>query len=241
MKHGILLAACLFCTSATPAGGVKIVRRSEALEFTYSWPAQAARVPAIDRMMRNSAQEAYGRALRSGLENQQVYQVQQRASIRDRYSMQWTVSGQSARLLSLQKQLATFTGGAHSNTSFGALLWDRRMNREQRVPELFIHASDFAKLARTAYCELLDAERFKRRGGEKLGGEFDQCPRFDDLAIAPVDRDSNGRFDGFDFVASPYIAGPYAEGEYEILLPVTAKMVSSLKPGYRTSFETQRQ
>jgi hypothetical protein len=124
MKHGILLAACFFCTSATPAGGVKIVRSGAALEFTYSWPAQAARVPAIDRMMRSGAQKAYGSALRSGLENQQVYQEQKRASIRDRYSMQWKVSGQSALLLSLQNQLTTFTGGADSNTSLGALMWE---------------------------------------------------------------------------------------------------------------------
>ena len=41
-------------------------------------------------------------------------------------------------------------------------------------------------------------------------------------------------------VADPYVAGSYAEGRYEIRLPVTAAFVAALKPEYRASFEAQR-
>ena len=93
-----------------------------------------------------------------------------------------------------------------------------------------------------SYCKRLDAERTKRREGEKLDlPEFNQCPKYSDLAIAPVDSNKNGRFDRIDFVASPYVAGPYVEGEYEILVPVTPKFIAALKPDYRGSFEPQRQ
>jgi hypothetical protein len=42
------------------------------------------------------------------------------------------------------------------------------------------------------------------------------------------------------FHADPYVAGPYAEGDYDISLPVTAEVIAALKPAYRSSFEAQR-
>jgi hypothetical protein len=98
-----------------------------------------------------------------------------------------------------------------------------------------------AALTRPGYCRALDAERRKRRQGERLGGDFDECPKYGDLAIAPVDKNRNGRFDTIQFVASPYTAGPYAEGEYSIALPVTSQLIAAIKPEYRSSFERQRQ
>ena len=58
---------------------------------------------------------------------------------------------------------------------------------------------------------------------------------------SPVDKDKDGRFDEVEFVASPYTAGPYAEGEYELVLPVTRQLIAAIKPVYRASFEAQRQ
>ena len=116
------------------------------------------------------------------------------------------------------------------------MLWDRALGREAKLDSLFTRPGGLAAVTRPAYCKALDAERLKRREGEKLDGEFAACPKYADLAIAPVDSDQNGRFDTVDFVASPYIAGPYAEGKYEISLPVTAALTAALKPQYRASF-----
>jgi len=51
------------------------------------------------------------------------------------------------------------------------------------------------------------------------------------------DEDKNGRFDHIKVIADQYVAGPYAEGPYEILLPITAAMIERVKPDYRSSFE----
>ena len=114
--------------------------------------------------------------------------------------------------------------------------------------ERFGPTSEWAKqqknregLTRSLYCKKLDAERRKRRQGEKIGGMFDDCPKYAELAIAAVDRDKDRRFDHIRFTASPYVAGPYAEGEYQIELPVTRQLMAALKPAYRASFEPQRQ
>ena len=51
------------------------------------------------------------------------------------------------------------------------------------------------------------------------------------------DSDKNGRFDHLVVIADQYVAGPYAEGNYEISLPITAAMIERMKPEYRLSFE----
>src|SRR3546814_12391324 len=40
------------------------------------------------------------------------------------------------RLLSLAAQVATFTGGAHGNTVFDSILWDRTLGREIEPADL---------------------------------------------------------------------------------------------------------
>jgi hypothetical protein len=240
----LLLSACLLlCSAVAAAKTVKIQRDSPALEFTYEWPAQAAAIPALDRRFKTEAEREYRRHLTLGREDKRLYQQQQRGSVTDFYSKKWSTAGESPRLLSLQYEHATYTGGAHPNTDYGALLWDKKLNREIRAGSLFLHAASFETLTRKRYCSALMQERSKRRGKDWQVGvpEFNQCPEYSDLAIAPIDKDRNGRFDAIAFVASPYTAGPYSEGEYEVVLPVTRRMIAAMKPLYRSSFEAQRQ
>jgi hypothetical protein len=122
------------------------------------------------------------------------------------------------------------------------LLWDLSLGREIRIEDQFIRASSFAALTRVPYCAALAKEQLKRREGEKLDlPEFNECPKYSDLAIAPVDKDKDGRFDTIAFMASPYVAGPYAEGEYENELPVTRQLLAAMRPAYRASYQPQRQ
>lgn len=241
MRWGISLAAALLLAGNAAAQPVKIVRNSAALEFTYEFPREAATVPALNRQFRAEAQRAYRQALAIAAGDQKLAKQQKRDYNPEFYSKQWTTAGQTPRLLSLQYQLGTFTGGAHPNTSYGALLWDRRLARQISFGSLFLRSGSFSALTRVRYCAALDAERSKRRQGEKLEGEFAQCPKFTDLAIAPLDKNKDGRFDTIDFVASPYTAGPYAEGEYTISLPVTSQLIAAVKPEYRSAFARQRQ
>ena len=144
-------------------------------------------------------------------------------------SIDWETVGQTARLLSLEESIGSFTGGAHPNRGYAALLWDRRANREIAVTALFLKATSFAALTRKAYCGALDKERLKKREGEKLDRMFSDCPKYSELAIAPVDRNKNGRFETLRFVAGPYVAGPYVEGEYEMTLPVTSQLIAAIR------------
>ena len=241
MKRGPVILAALISTAAS---GIphKVVRKTPALDFSYEWSREAAAIPALDLRFYTEAKEALNEAEKNAREDQLLAKQQKRDFNQHDFSMQWTTAGQTPRLLSLQSDLGSFEGGAHPNTVYGALLWDRSVQREVKVDSLFLRSTAFAALTRPRYCAALSAERNKRREGEKLDlPEFNTCPKYGDLAIALVDRNKNGRFDSIHFVASPYIAGPYAEGEYEISLPVTSQLISGIKPEYRISFERQRQ
>jgi hypothetical protein len=241
MKRAIVILGALVVTGAAPVPH-KVVRNTPALDFSYVWPPEAVTVPALDLRFYTDAKKALAEAQANAREDQQVAKQQKRDFHQHDYSMEWTTAGQSARLLSLQSDLGSFEGGAHPNSVYGALLWDRSQKREIKIESLFLRFGAFAAVTRPRFCAALDAERTKRRGGEKLDlPDFNACPKYSELAIALMDRNRNDRFDSIAFVASPYTAGPYAEGEYEIVLPVTSQLIAAIKPNYRSSFERQRQ
>lgn len=232
------MALALLLTAAAPAPrAVSIERVSATLEFTTSWPAEAATIPALDRHLRAETEKAFRAARKEADANLKMSREEELEFHKQSYLMAWSSAGRSPQLLSLRSERFTFAGGAHPNTDYGALIWDLGKGRAIAPDSLFAVSGGLEAATRKAYCAALDAERFKRRQGVKLGGEYDECPKNSELAISPVDGDKDGRFDKLDFVASPYVAGAYAEGEYEVSLPVTRALITALKPAYRASFE----
>jgi hypothetical protein len=47
-------------------------------------------------------------------------------------------------------------------------------------------------------------------------------------------------FTRIGILIGPYEAGPYAEGDYEITLPVTPEVLAAVKPEYRADFAAAR-
>ena len=237
----LLLCAALLGGAAPAAKAVKIVRNSAAMEFSYAWPAQAAAIPQLNRQFRADMDKAWRSAQATVREEQKLTRQQKRPFNPQFYSKTWSVAGDTPRLLSLEFDVGEFTGGAHPNSNSGALLWDRSLARAITPDSLFARPGGLQAVTRSVYCKALDAERLKRREGETLDGEFNECPKYSELSVAPVDSNKDGRFDGIDFVAAAYTAGPYVEGEYAIVVPVSAAIVAALKPQYRGSFAAQRQ
>jgi hypothetical protein len=241
MKRGIALIASAMALIAASAGTHKVVRNTPALDFIFEWPSEAVVIAALDQRLYNEAKRALAEAQNNAAKDQKLAREQTRIFNQHDFSMTWNTAGQSPRLLSLTTQLGSFEGGAHPNRNYGSLLWDRKLNRKVGIDALFSSTRGLTATTRAQYCKALDAERSKRRGGQKLEGPFGDCPKYSELALAPVDKNRNGRFEQIAFVASPYVAGPYVEGEYEISMPVTGHFVAALKPEYRSSFEAQRQ
>jgi hypothetical protein len=238
---GLAATGVLLWTSVADAKSFKTERNSKALEFSFEWSAEVSSITPLSRQFHTRMEAAFKRAEANARQDMLAARGMKREFHPHFHSESWTTAGQSARLLSLQGEIGTFTGGAHPNSTASALLWDRSLNKEIELAGLFTSTAGFDAVARRSYCRALGAERARRRKGEDLGAMFNACPKFSELAIAPRDRDGDDRFETIEFVASPYVAGPYAEGSYEISLPVTRKLMMALKPAYRSSFKAQPQ
>lgn len=244
MDHNATEAALRSCPSVRGGASAKPFKselKNADADFSYSWSSEVAAVPALVKRFTADLLKQKAAALSGGKEFNAERKKMGDDPVGYMHSTGIETAGQSARLLSLEIATASYTGGAHGNYGYGSLLWDRRLNREIAFDDLFIRKGALTQLARAPYCKALDGERLKRRQGEKLDGEFSECPKFADLAIAPVDKEHDGRFERISFVAAPYTAGPFSEGEYLLELPVTRQLMAAIKPVYRPSFEPQRQ
>jgi hypothetical protein len=241
MKWAALLGLAAIVTSGASAKPVKTERVSNALEFSYEWPAKAQAIKGLHSYLSSDLEKAFRQAGADADDDQRAAHSNNYPFRQHSYSMSWDSEGESVRMISLEGDLAWDSNGAHPNTSTKALLWDRQPDRQLAISDLFSAPAAFQAKTRAPYCKALNAERLRRREGEKLEGEFSQCPPYKDLAILLVDRNHDQRFDHILFIAPPYVAGPYVEGDYEISLPATSDIVAALKPEYRSSFQVQRQ
>jgi hypothetical protein len=229
-------------SAATLAKPFVFDEKSELLEFHFAWSAEVAAVPQlVDRftaLMEKTKAELLASARSDKTEREkQDFPFNPYSSSTD-----YKTAGQSARLLSLSAEVASFTGGAHGNYGTGGLLWDRSSQQEIKVVDLFAAPANMDRLLTQRWCDALNKAREEKRG-EPVGGGgmFDECPKLDEISIIPTDKDGNSKFERLVLIADPYVAGPYVEGDYEIDLPVTGDLIAALRSDYRESFEAQPQ
>jgi len=231
----------LLLAAAIAAKPFVVDTESARLDFRYAFPAEVNAIPALAGKLRADMRANRAEAVTDARNAAAAAPKLKMPFNKHSFAKDWQLAGQSARLLTLSGGMSLYLGGAHGSFSYVAMLWDRARNREVDVSGLFTPGA-FDRLTRANLCRALDAERRERRGGEEpIEGSFSECPPRADFAVVPVDANRNGRFEAIDFLAGSYVAGPYAEGTYEIRLPVDGRLLKALKPEYRTSFERQRQ
>ncbi len=214
---------------------------NELIEFHYGWSAEAAAVPELAARFRQEMEKGEAELI-GGAKDDKASREKQGFDFHGfMSSTQYETAGQSERLLSLKVDVGSYEGGAHGNHGIGSLLWDRQTRKEIKDTDLFADAANRDRLLTQRWCDALNNAREEKRG-EPVGGGglFDDCPKLDEIAIIPTDRDKNGRFDLLTLIASPYVAGPWAEGDYEIELAVTPDLVAGLKSDYRAGFEVRQ-
>jgi hypothetical protein len=225
--------------SAQPAAKPFVYdEQNELIEFHYGWSAEAAAVPQLVDTFRTEMDKAKADLMAGAKEDKAMRDKEGFEFHGHMSSTEYETAGQSERLLSLSVDAGSYTGGAHGNYGTGALLWDRQSAKEIEIADLFTAPTNMDRLLTQRWCDALNKAREEKRG-EPVGGDgmFDDCPKLTDIAVIPTDKNKNGRFETLMLVASPYVAGPYAEGSYEIELGVTPDLIAALKGDYRASFE----
>jgi hypothetical protein len=221
--------------NATPADDYTQLSESDLLDFRYSFPTIVGSWPTLLSTIRSDRSKTQAENLESARKDASWRKTKDSPFHQYQFWRDWTVAGQTDRLISLRSQTETFTGGAHGMHTTGLMLWDKEKKTEVDFPGLFSSASGYWPLLKEQFCTALNSERLRR-----FQAEITHCPKPEELVLIPADTNSDWTFDTIRIVADPYVAGVYAEGRYEIPVPVPVDLVTALKPEYRSSFEAQR-
>lgn len=224
-------------SEAVPAGR-SVDASNDLYAFSYSYPDAAGAVPALKDLLDTQLYDARDQLASSSHDDQVAAKKQGFPYHQHSYTAKWEVVTDLPGWLSLSAEIYTFSGGAHGMTNFDTLLWDRRAEKIRKPRDLFTSTDALRNAIRDPFCDALDKEREKRRGEpvqRDSGQIFTEC--IDPAAQTLILGSTNGQtFDRIGILVAPYEAGPYAEGTYEVTLPVTGKVMAILKPQYRTGF-----
>ena len=219
--------------AAPPAKPFVFEEKTDLIDFHFAWSAEAAAVPQLVSRFRGEMNKARDELIAGAKQDKAMRDEEGLEFHGYQSSTDYETAGQSDRLLSLSADAGSYTGGAHGNSGTSALLWDRQAAKEIKVSDLFAGAANRDRLLTQRWCDALNKAREEKRGEPVTGSDmFDECPKLDEIAVVPTDEDGNGRFERLTLTASPYVAGPYVEGSYEIDLGVTADLIAALKESF---------
>lgn len=231
-------AATTSAAPAKPFAQKETAGENGAFEFAYAWPAEVSAIAPLAARLDAERKAAYAdeKAQWSKANEEMPADC---ISCRSRgYDKKWQIVADLPRWLSLSATHYTYTGGAHGGTVFDALVWDRDTGTGVRPVDMFRSAAAIDRAAQARFCDLIDAERAKRRGKPVV-----RSSEWPDDCIAPVANStvivgSKGAraFDRIGFLVPAYNAGPYVEGAYEVTLPMTPALLDAVKPEYRSAF-----
>lgn len=228
--------------AAPPAQAVKVEEETALIQFDYAYPAQAAAIPALKGLL----DADLAKQKRQLIEVAKEGQAEARASGFDfnpyGHSTDWTVVTDLPGWLSLTASRWEFTGGAHGNPWTEALLWDKAAGARRAAADLFVSKAALSSAIRLPFCDLLDKQRSKRREApvnRNSGEMFDECidPLESTVLLGSADKQY---FTRIGVLVDPYEGGSYAEGAYEVTLPVTPAVLKAVKPEYRSLFAPGR-
>lgn len=208
-------------------------------DFSYSWPAEVAAVPVLGRRFTAERTKILAEQKDDFREGLSYADAEGCFGCNRALDKSWAVAAQTPRFLVLSATTYIYSGGAHGNTGFEALVWDRKAGKAFDPRRMFAGNAALQTALGQAWCTSLKAERAERLGEEASAMIEDDgifpCPPVADLVVLPASSDGQ-RFDRIELIAAPYVAGSYAEGAYEVTLPVTPAVLAAVKPRYRAAF-----
>ena len=151
-----------------------------------------------------------------------------------------TPAAETGKLVSFRREVFDFSGGAHPNTQTTGVLWDKALKQMVTPATLFRRGADLTALDQ-ALCAAINAAKKARAPGAApvtLGARDWACPRAAATPFVLAPGTVDGKAGGLTFLIGPYQVGPYAEGGYQITLPL-AQFRTLLAGAYADEFAGQ--
>lgn len=216
--------------AAKNAPASNVSEGSDLIEFTYSYPAEAARIPELAKAL-DSDRAAKRAALVAAAERDKAAAEKNDYPYRPHSHRQtWQRVTDTPRFLSLSAEIDTYSGGAHGMEVFDTLLWDRNRRKRMNPLDLFESSAAFDAAVRNSFCAGI--KRAKAAKGimaeEAPDSPFAKCPPASAQTVWI--GSSDGRYlDRLTIAIAPYEVGPYAEGSYRINVPMTGAVARVVK------------
>ncbi|WP_143738132.1 PdaC/SigV domain-containing protein [Erythrobacter donghaensis] len=241
-------ATAAAATPATPTGPASPAAKAVAFtdnaekgeakrEFSYSWPAEVSAIPALEARLTEERDRLLGEQKAEWEESLREFAGSDCVACVNRGAEKsWAVVADLPRFLSLSAEIYAYTGGAHGNSGSAALVWDRETGTGLESRDFFASPAALQDALGAAWCKGLVAARRRKMGADAPvdDGTF-PCPPIADLTVL-LGSKSKTHFDRIGLIADPYVAGSYAEGAYEVTLPVTPAVLAAVKPEYKAAF-----
>ena len=228
--------------TATASNGARsVVEETDDFLFEYSYPAEAGRIVELASLLDIQLQQRREELARESVEARRKAREDGFPYNKHSYTAEWKVVTDTPGWLSLSATIATYSGGAHGNYTVESLVWDKKAEEAMDAKRLFTSPAALEEALGDRFCEGLDREREKRREepiADDSDNQFDQCPGIEELEIL-VGSSNRRTFNRLTVYAGPYVGGPYAEGAYEVDLPIDAKVLAVVKPEYREAFSAR--
>lgn len=211
-------------------------------EFSYAWPAAVSAQPALARLLTEERDRMFAQEKVEWTDALADAPMDCAACRARSFAKQWKVVAETPGWLSLSGQFSTYTGGAHGMYGLESLVWDKARQRAMPGVALFRSPDALEAALGQRLCAALNAERERRRGEPVMpsndAADFDACQPVKDATVL-VGSSTGKAFDRIGVWFGPYVAGPYAEGAYELDFPVDVAMRKAVKPEYAGAFATR--
>lgn len=233
---GVAILAALPAVAAPRSPvSVTVTQKTPALDFSYTYPAAAARIAPLRRWLDAQRSALRTKALRDATADRREATKSGFPFRQHDATTEWKVVTDTPRLLSLSVESYRYTGGAHGGTVIDSVVWDKAQARRVAPRAMFVSDGALQDLLGKTWCEKLKAARVKRLGGDIADDDIFPCPTVDKLTLLLGSTDDRA-IDRIGLIAGQYVAGSYAEGMYEITLPVTPALLRIVRPEWRAVF-----
>lgn len=233
---GVVMLAAAPAIAAPPAAKpVTVAQKTADYDFSYSYPAAAARIAPLRRWLDADRAALRAEVVHDAAAERAWATKQDNAFHQHDGTKEWKVVTDTPRVLSLSSETYRFTGGAHGGTIIGTLVWDKAKARRVEPRAMFVSAQALQDVLGATWCDRLKAERLKRVGAELANDAMFPCPKIAELTLLLGSTNARA-IDRIGLIAGQYVAGPYVEGMYDITFPVTPALLRIVKPEWRGVF-----